>query len=293
MCFSPSLLAPALVRVPLVFIVRVQSLSVFVHCTLRSVLCLVYTSVCAVIAQAAAEEPFFNRTEELKCLKRHLFSPPSRNGITVVVGPMSSGKTALVQEFMKELSKELKEGKSQQAPRLKQPLYINCREEDVSTPDSFASTLLSATVSAGEQIKGAMADVALAILSGLSGGLTQGNETADLKLVSVAEIIGKLKAQPETPIASVLSSFQKALKRTFDCSAASPRPSIIIDEANNFTIWSANYPEELKTLLNFFVALTKEKNLAHVFLMTSDYAFISWMEKGEHIVFSGPNAAVM
>ena len=35
-----------------------RNVSLIVHCTLWSVLCLVYTSVCAVIAQATANEPF-------------------------------------------------------------------------------------------------------------------------------------------------------------------------------------------------------------------------------------------
>lgn len=69
-----------------------------------SVLCLVYTFVCTVRAQACADELFFNRTEELECLKRLLLSPPNRTCITVVVGPISSGKTALLQHFIGELS---------------------------------------------------------------------------------------------------------------------------------------------------------------------------------------------
>ncbi len=84
-CFSPSLLAPARVRVPLETIVEMRKLSVIVHCTLWSVLCLVYTSVCTVSAQATADEPLFNRTEELEGLKRPLLSPPSRSCIYPLV----------------------------------------------------------------------------------------------------------------------------------------------------------------------------------------------------------------
>ena len=85
----------------------------------------------------------------------------------------------------------------------------------------------------------------------------------------------------------VLGSFQQAVKRTLE---GSLRPPIIIDEADKFTSWSVTYAEELRTLLSFFVAITKEENMTRVFLMTSDYAFIKgWLEKGEHTVFPGPH----
>ena len=83
----------------------------------------------------------------------------------------------------------------------------------------------------------------------------------------------------------VLSSFKQAIKRTYE---GSPRPPIIIDEANKFTSWSDIHPEQLKTLLSFFVAITKEEDITHVFLLTSDYAFNSWLEKGAHTVSPGP-----
>ena len=47
----------------------------------------------------------------------------------------------------------------------------------------------------------------------------------------------------------VLSSFQKAIERTLE---GSPRPPVIINEANKLTSWSVTHPEELMTLLIFF-----------------------------------------
>jgi len=54
-------------------------------------------------AQAPAAKTFFNRAEELNRLERLLSSPPGSTGITVIVGPPSCGKTALVQHFLEGL----------------------------------------------------------------------------------------------------------------------------------------------------------------------------------------------
>ena len=282
-CFSPPLLAPALVRAPLEVLLGMRNL-LLLFTALCGVRFVWYTPLCALcVRRLLPTSLFLNRTEELECLKRLLSSPPNRTCITVIVGPKSCSKTALMQHFISEL----KQQKSQQAPSsLEQPLYINCRLEDVSTPDSFACTLLFTTVSAGEQFKAALAALAMAALSGLSNKLMPGHQTVELKLSSVVELIGKLKAVPGTPVASVLNTFQQALQQTFE---GHPRPPIIIDEANKLTSWSVTHPEELRTLLSFFVAVTKEQNTTHVVLMTSDYALISWLEKGEHTVFSGPH----
>ena len=61
-------------------------------------------------------------------------------------------------------------------------------------------------------------------------------------------------------------------------------PPIIIDEANSLTSWSTTHPTELKAFLGFLVAVTKQHNFTHVLLLTSDYAYINWLEKGRHTV---------
>ena len=234
--------------------------------------CLVYTSVCTVRAQAPAGGKFYNRTHELECLKLLVSSEPGCTGITVIVGPVSCGKTALVKHFLEELEQP------------QRPLYLDCRQHAVNTPDSFASALLSTTVSAGGRFKA----VLVALLSSISDKIKLDNQTVGVQLASVVALIGGVEAGPgSTPIASVLDIFQKTLKRTFK--EGCPRPPIIIDEANKLTSWSTAHPEELDILLSFCVAVTKQENMTHVVLMTSDYAFISWLEKGEHTVFPGPH----
>ena len=232
--------------------------------------CLVYTSVCTVRAQARAGHKFYDRTHELERLKRLLSSEP--DSITVILGPVSCGKTALVQHFIEKL--ELPQP----------PLYLNCRLEAVNTPDSFASALLSTTVSAGGRFMAALA----ALVSSGSDEVKLDNQTIEAELASVYALIGSVKAGPgSTLFASVLDIFQKTFEQLFE--EGCPRPPIIIDEANALTSWSTAHPAELDILLNFFIAVTKEKNMTHVVLMTSDYAFISWLEKGEHTVSPGPH----
>ena len=169
-----------------------------------------YTSVCTVRAQAPAGGRFYNRTHELECLRLLLSSEPECTGITVIVGPVSCGKTALVQHFIEELE--------QPQP----PLYLDCRQHAVNTPDNFASALLDTTVSAGGGSKAALE----------------------------AQVSGVEAGPGSTPIASVLDIFAKALKRTFK--EGCPRTPIIIDEANALTDWSTTHPAELANLLRFF-----------------------------------------
>ena len=77
-------------------------------------------------------------------------------------------------------------------------------------------------------------------------------------------------------MSKILQVYEQAL-----ADKASERPAIVIDEANKLTSWSSKYPAELDALLSFFVAVTKEQNLTHVLLLTSDYAFIAWLEMRE------------
>lgn len=55
---------------------------------------------------------------------------------------------------------------------------------------------------------------------------------------------------------------------------------MVIDEANVLTEWqysSIEQQQALKALLRFFIRTSKQENLGHVILPTSDYAFIKWL----------------
>ncbi len=60
--------------------------------------------------------------------------------------------------------------------------------------------------------------------------------------------------------------------------AGDPWPVIIIDEANSLTKWKDT--ESLEQLLAFFVYLTKQEQLAHVILATSDTFLTQWLDSG-------------
>jgi len=57
-----------------------------------------------------------------------------------------------------------------------------------------------------------------------------------------------------------------------------PWPVIIIDEANALMEWKDT--DTLSALLKFFVYLTKQEQLAHVILATSDTFLTQWLESG-------------
>ena len=175
---------------------------------------------------------------------------------------------------------------------LKQPqpaVYIDCRLEAVNTPDSFASTLLSTTASAGEQFRSVVAGIAEPFFSAYSNKLQLDGETVELNHGSASELVGGIMARSSsTPIAIVLHILGQALRQTLE--EGRPTPPIIIDEANKLTSWSTAHPVELDMLLSFFVLVSKQQDWAHVLLLTSDYAYINWLEKGKHI---GPTIAVV
>lgn len=74
--------------------------------------------------------------------------------------------------------------------------------------------------------------------------------------------------------------------------AALPFPLVIIDEANKLERWDPGSPEALRTLLDFFVLVTKQENAAHVVLATSDNFLPSWLEKSARCMFKCHSARV-
>ena len=85
--------------------------------------------------------------------------------------------------------------------------------------------------------------------------------------------------QEATPLNTIIDAYSKFAKEAKQKRApGDPRPVIIIDEANRLTAWKDK--ESLEQLLAFFVYLTKQEQLAHVVLATSDTFLVEWLESG-------------
>ena len=82
-----------------------------------------------------------------------------------------------------------------------------------------------------------------------------------------------------TPLQVIIGAYSKLVKEAKQKrSPGDPWPVIIIDEANRLTAWKDE--ESLEQLLAFFVFLTKQEQLAHVVLATSDTFLVEWLESG-------------
>ena len=95
--------------------------------------------------------------------------------------------------------------------------------------------------------------------------------------------------QEPTPLNTIIDAYSKFAKEAKQKRApGDPWPVIIIDEANRLTAWKDE--ESLEQLLAFFVYLTKEEQLAHVVLATSDTFLVEWLQSGmSRTCFSFPS----
>jgi hypothetical protein len=89
----------------------------------------------------------------------------------------------------------------------------------------------------------------------------------------------ELQKKPQTALRTITDAYLKLVKDAKKKrKEGDPWPLIIIDEANRLTKWKDT--ESLEQLLAFFVYLTKQEQLAHVILATSDTFLMQWLESG-------------
>ncbi len=87
----------------------------------------------------------------------------------------------------------------------------------------------------------------------------------------------ELTEDPQTALQTIMDAYVKLVKDAKQTrKEGEPLPVIIIDEANALMKWKD--AESLQQLLAFFVYLTKEAQLAHVILATSDTFLTQWLE---------------
>jgi len=186
---------------------------------------------------------FYNRDKEMMELARILSTDPAL--ITFIYGPINSGKTELVTNLLKNL------------PKSQKVFYINLRGRFISNYDEFIKVLFDVEHAARyERIKEFLKPVVNVLPESYSGIPIP----KDLFLNLFKE---KDVEDAFVYIETVLRAFYKE-----DCP-----PVLVIDELQ--VIGDLKVDDLLiYKLFNFFVRLTKELHLAHVFVATSDSLFM-------------------
>ncbi|KAG7674196.1 hypothetical protein KSW81_006024 [Nannochloris sp. 'desiccata'] len=175
--------------------------------------------------------------------------------LLIVLGPANCGKTKLLQEVKKD--RELGQAVISEGPP--PILYLNCRKKDISSPQQFANAIRELVTK--------------------DAAFGKWWQAFKLKLPNMEVDLGKLfgLADDTAPMESIIASLTKFLE------AVRPmpyKPVIIIDEANVMMDWHDDPGHtQLKALLRFFVATTKEDHLGHFVLASSESFVIDFLEK--------------
>ncbi|KAG5176285.1 hypothetical protein JKP88DRAFT_335933 [Tribonema minus] len=106
---------------------------------------------------------------------------------------------------------------------------------------------------------------------------------------------------PQVPLGlpQVLTAFEALLeawekrRRDRDLKQTLQWPVLVIDEANKLEAWQQNHVDDLDALISFLIRITKEANLCHVFLVTSECGFEEWLQQPMQAVAQQPRPAVL
>ena len=91
----------------------------------------------------------------------------------------------------------------------------------------------------------------------------------------------ELQKDPRTALQVIMDAYLKlANDAKQKRKKGDPWPVMIIDEANALTEWEEENKQSLTALLKFFVYITKQEQLAHVVLATSDTFLTEELERG-------------
>ena len=114
-------------------------------------------------------------------------------------------------------------------------------------------------------------------LAGLIPSLAKVTGSAWGAQVELDFLTAELQKDPRTALQTITNAYLKLVKGAkAKRKADDPWPVIIIDEANALMEWKDK--ESLNALLKFFVYLTKQEQLAHVILATSDTFLTQWLD---------------
>jgi len=186
---------------------------------------------------------FHDREQETKEILDILDAEPSL--ITFIYGPINSGKTALINHLVDQLPDDYK------------VFYINLRGRFISNYDDFIKVLFDVEhVARYERIKEFLKPIA-AVLPESYNGIPIPKDTF-------------LKLFKEKEMEDVFVYIETVLRVFYESGRV---PVLVIDELQ--VIGDMKIDGHLiYKLFNFFVRLTKELHLAHVFVVTSDSLFL-------------------
>ena len=187
---------------------------------------------------------FHNREKELKEIRNLLDAEPSL--ITFIYGPINSGKTALINHLIEQLPEDYV------------VFYINLRTKILASYDDFIESLFEME---------------------LTTDLTSRKRRETLK-----ELISSVTRVTGIPITREFmdyvfqdnkpkNAFSYMIKLFEVVRASGKQPVLVLDEFQK--IGDVNVDGTLiYELFNFFIDLTKEQHLCHVFAVSSDSLFI-------------------
>jgi AAA+ ATPase superfamily predicted ATPase len=195
---------------------------------------------------------FFNRTKEIKQITTTLsFQKPQ---LTVMLGPPSSGKTALMRHVI------------EQKDNTKQPLFhpirIDLRSVDISAQDSLYSSILKQ-------------------VSGPNWNLFKKLKSVKMEAPGDLAVTADFIVQKPSNLIDLLDVL-KSKFRPFSMKHGLRPVVLVVDEANEFK--NLKNKDDLRTFLRFAVEVSKQESKCHVVFTSSDSFFESWLEKGIYFV---------
>jgi hypothetical protein len=200
------------------------------------------------------QDKFFNREREIKALTTMLKMKPQ---LSIVSGPVNSGKTSLLLKILRDISENNK----------RPVLHIDLRERSFNTVDSFASSLDREMSSWMDQF----AEVARRLQLDTSGyGFNLQASLVDKK----SDLL---------PIDRINNLFEAMSKQLPPHSwwSGTQSPILFIDEASRMRILLKDKygHDALTNMFEWFVRNTKQHHRFHVVLGSSDSFFHLWVQK--------------
>jgi AAA+ ATPase superfamily predicted ATPase len=187
---------------------------------------------------------FHDREEEKQEIRDILGAEPSL--ITFVYGPINSGKTALITHLIEELSDDYI------------VFYINLRTKFLASYDDFIESLFEMEMETDKTVKKGKEALAELISSATKiTGIPITREFIDYVFKD---------NKPKNAFSYMLKLFEEVKK-------SGKQPVLVLDELQKIGDVNVN-GSLIYELFNFFIDLTKEQHLCHVFAVTSDSLFI-------------------